>query len=82
MTVKKPTTRIEGCIKAGVEAGCIILETPDGHSYSLHGNNIPTLGSGLAASVEGATHDGPDTCQQGTPFDVSSWEWTRMKCPK
>jgi hypothetical protein len=72
---------VRGCVKKGVEAGCLILTTSDNKSYSLHGNNLPTLDKGLVASVTG-TPGGVDTCQQGTVLAVSSWSWTRMKCPK
>ena len=70
-----------GCIKKGVEAGCIILVTSGGKEYSLHGKSLPTLGKGLGVSAKGTT-GGVDTCMQGTPLDVISWNWTREKCPE
>ena len=73
--------RIQGCVKRGVEAGCIILVTGQKKEYSLHGKSLPTLGKGLGVSATGKVIDA-DTCQQGTPFEVSSWNWTRLKCPK
>jgi len=72
---------ILGCVKQGVEKGCLILVTGDGKEYSLHGKSLPTLGKGLGVSVRG-TSGGVDTCMQGTPFQVESWEWTKQKCPK
>ena len=71
---------VEGCLKKGVEKGCIILVSGSGQEHSLHGANLPTLGKGLGVSVKG-TPGGVDTCLQGTPFSVKSWTWTREKCP-
>jgi hypothetical protein len=72
---------IVGCLKKGVEKGCIILTTSSGKGYSLHGKALPTVGKGLAVSAKGKP-GGIDTCMQGTPFAVVSWTWTRLKCPK
>jgi hypothetical protein len=80
MTEKQELTII-GCVKKGVEAGCIILITSDGKEYSLHGKSLPTLGEGLGVAAKGSI-GGADTCLQGTPFNVSSWNWTKEKCPK
>lgn len=70
---------IEGCIKQGVEGGCIILVTPQGKEYSLHGKSLPTIGKGLGVSATGKIVDF-DTCLQGTPFEVISWNWNRQPC--
>lgn len=72
--------QIEGCVKQGVEAGCIILVTQQGKEYSLHGKSLPTFGKGLGVTAKGRA-GGLDTCMQGTPFQVSSWNWNRQKCP-
>lgn len=73
--------QIEGCVKAGVEAGCIILVTSDGKEYSLHGKSLPTLGKGLGVTARG-TLGGVDTCMQGKPFQIASWNWNKQRCPK
>jgi hypothetical protein len=72
---------IEGCLKAGVEAGCIILHTPNKGAYSLHGESLPEMGKGLGVRAKGTT-GGVSICTEGTPFQVTSWEWTRQRCPK
>ena len=78
----KPTpTTIMGCVSKGVEAGCIVLTTHDGKTYSLHGDKLPDLGKGLGVTAKG-TAGGMDTCQQGTVFQVSEWTWNHTKCPK
>jgi hypothetical protein len=51
---EKTEITVLGCIKKGVEAGCIIL-TAQGKEYSLHGKSLPTLGKGLGVSVTGTT---------------------------
>ena len=78
---EKAELTVIGCVRKGVEAGCIILVASDGKEYSLHGKSLPTLGRGLGVSAKGTIAD-VDTCMQGTPFDVSSWTWTKEKCPK
>ena len=79
--VEKQELTIIGCVKKGVEAGCIILVTSAGKEYSLHGKSLPTLGRGLGVSAKGTVAD-VDTCNQGTPFDLISWTWTKEKCPE
>jgi hypothetical protein len=71
----------EGCLRAGTEAGCMILTTTDKkHKYSLHfgGNEKPAVG--IMISFEGATGD-VDTCMQGTPVNVTKWTALKSKCP-
>lgn len=75
-----PTT-LMGCVSKGVEAGCIILKTSDGKTYSLHGKDLPTLDKGLGVTAKGKT-GGADHCMQSTVFQVSSWDWNKMSCPR
>jgi hypothetical protein len=73
-------TEIRGCIRLGIEAGCITLETTDSQqTYSLHGNSLPPSDKGLVVEIKG-TPGGLSTCMEGTPFHVTSWNFTRMKC--
>jgi len=74
-------TRIQGCLSKGVETGCLILTTNVGKTYSLHGNNLPGLDKKLVVDVKGA-EGGVDSCSQGSVFQVTSWNWTKMKCKK
>lgn len=78
---KEAEMTIEGCIKKGVEPGCILLVTHDGKEYSLHGESLPEVEKGLGASVKGSP-GGVSSCLQGEPFKVTSWNWTRERCPK
>ena len=76
---KSAPAEIKGCLSKGVEAGCLVLTTLDGKTYSLHGSNLPGLDKKLVVSVKG-TAEGVDACMQGTVVKVSSWHWTRMMC--
>jgi len=75
------TKTILGCVRAGVEPGCILLVTSEKKEYSLHGASLPELGKGLGVSVTG-TEGGVSHCLSGIPFQVHSWDWTRENCPK
>ena len=70
----------EGCLRAGVEGGCLILTTADKKKYSLHfdANNKPAAESMI--QFEGTTMD-VDTCMQGTPVKVTKWTALKTKCP-
>jgi hypothetical protein len=71
----------DGCVRAGVEAGCLILTTADKkNKYSLHfdPNNKPSADTMI--HFEGTTLD-VDTCMQGTPVKVAKWNALKMKCP-
>jgi hypothetical protein len=71
----------DGCLRAGVEGGCLSLTTADKkHTYSLHfdANNKPNADTMI--HFEGTTMD-VDTCMQGTPVKVTKWNALKMKCP-
>ena len=72
---------IQGCLSKGVEAGCLILTTNAGKTYSLHGNNLPGLDKKLVVDVKGQ-EGGVDHCMQSSVFQVSSWNWTKMRCKR
>jgi hypothetical protein len=72
---------IRGCVAQGVETGCLVLTAKNGKTYSLHGTDLPSLDKKLVVWVKG-TAGGVDPCMQGTVVQVSSWGWTRMRCPQ
>jgi hypothetical protein len=80
-TLASREIEIEGCLKNGVEAGCLILTTRKGESYSLHGTNLPGLDKRLVVRVKGSS-GGVSQCVEGAPFSVTSWDWTRQSCPE
>ncbi|MFC5000392.1 hypothetical protein ACFPIJ_21440 [Dactylosporangium cerinum] len=65
-------TSISGEIVEGVEAGCLLLQTP-GTLYLLIGGDRAALQVGKRVTVVGTPQPGlMSTCQQGTPFQVVS----------
>jgi len=78
----KETVTGTGCVKAGVEGGCLVLtDTKTKKTYNLFfADKKPNIDT--AISFEGTVHDGPTTCMQGTPVDVTKWTPIRMHCPK
>ena len=71
----------KGCLRAGVEAGCMILTMADKqHKYSLHFDAANKPGVDAMISFEGTSLD-VDTCMQGTPVKVSKWAPLKEKCP-
>lgn len=68
-TATDPGTLV-GVPEAGVEAGCYLLD-----GYLLLGGPRELLESGQEVQVTGAVAKGlATTCQQGTPFEVTSAE--------
>lgn len=70
-----------GCVEAGVEAGCLILkDTHTGTVYNLFfKDNPPAINT--AIRFTGKEHQGPTTCMQGTPVDVTKFTVLKMHCP-
>jgi len=70
-----------GCVRRGVEAGCLILkESKSKKVYSLHFLADKKPDADTAISFEGKRQD-LDSCQQGTAVAVASWTALKMKCP-
>jgi hypothetical protein len=69
------------CVRAGVEAGCVMLATTDGKSvYNALGPKRPNVGDVVRFS--GTTKPGtPTICMQGTPIELASFTAVKMKCP-
>lgn len=72
-----------GCVKPGVEGGCLILgDFKTGKVYNLL---FPASGKkpnvGMVISFEGRLHEGPTICMQDTPVDVAKWTQLKMMCP-
>lgn len=63
---------VSGEVVEGVEAGCLLLQTP-GTLYLLIGGDRAALQVGKRVTVVGTPQPGlMSTCQQGTPFQVVS----------
>ncbi len=82
---KSPSTetlKASGCVKPGVEAGCLILVgLKDKKTYNLFFSSGKKPAVGTAISFQGRKHDGPTICMEGTPVRVTSWTPLKMKCP-
>ena len=75
----------EACVKAGVEAGCLVLVTWDENkaplrSYLVIGKKRPTKNS--VVRFVGETQPGTmTTCMQGTPVELTEFVNLQMECP-
>ena len=80
--VAAATIKGAGCVRAGVEAGCLMLkDSKTGTDYNLFfKDKKPDLDT--AISFEGTKHDGPTICMQGTAVDVTKRKQIRMHCDK
>jgi hypothetical protein len=70
-----------GCAMAGVEAGCVVLES-GGVVYNITAAQ-PKPEPGTFGTVKGAAAERMSSCQQGTILDPAHWtpDPTRS-CPK
>jgi hypothetical protein len=77
-----PRTAITGtgCVGPGVEERCILLTDTTTHTlYNLYfTGKKPLLGSTI--HFEGKKHNGPTTCMQGQPVDVTKWTKLDNSC--
>jgi hypothetical protein len=68
---KDDIVELRGTVEAGVEPGCLILES-GGKTYGLYGGDPAVLSVGAKVRVRGVPQpDMVTTCQQGIPFQVS-----------
>lgn len=64
-------TTVRGTVQAGVEAGCLVMSTPDG-MVNLLGAGTGKLRPGMRVEITGSPDDTRlTTCQQGRPFLVT-----------
>ena|ERR1700730_10424673 len=76
----KQLVNANGCVTAGVEAGCLVLSdfrTKSTYNLFFEGEKADI---DMAISFEGTKHQGPTTCMQGVPVDVSKWTQLKTKC--
>lgn len=72
-----------GCTRAAVEGACMVLtdnKTKKTFNLLFPNGKKPDLDTGI--SFTGREHDGPTTCMQGAPVDVTKWRTIRIHCPK
>ena len=70
---KPALVRGQGCVAPGVEARCLLIrDLKTGKLYNLSFKGIqPAVGDGI--EFEALPHQGPTTCMQGAPLDVTGW---------
>jgi hypothetical protein len=68
-----------GCVRQGVEGGCLLLKTLDGETtYNIFANPKPEVG--IVISIEGTDFRGVTACMEGIPITVTKWEATGETC--
>jgi hypothetical protein len=68
-----------GCVRQGVEGGCLLLKTLDGKTtYNIFANPRPQVSTVI--NIEGTDFRGVTACMEGIPITVTKWEATGEKC--
>jgi hypothetical protein len=68
-----------GCVRQGVEGGCLLLKTLDGKTtYNIFATPRPE--PGIVITIEGTDFRGVTACMEGIPITVTKWEATGEKC--
>ena len=68
-----------GCVRQGVEGGCLLLKTLDGETtYNIFANPRPEVDTVI--NIEGTDFRGVTACMEGIPITVTKWEATGEKC--
>jgi hypothetical protein len=78
---KKEVTEVKatGCVRQGVEGGCLQLKTLDGKTtYNIFA--APKPEPGTVINIEGKQFRGVTSCMEGIPVTVTKWEATGEKC--
>ena len=70
---KSNQVRAEGCVEAGVEAGCLMVkDVKSGRLYNVMIKGPrPQVGDGI--EFIGVPHDGLTYCMQGIALEVINW---------
>jgi hypothetical protein len=68
-----------GCVRRGVEGGCLLLRTLDGKTtYNIFA--APRPEPGIVITIEGTEFRGVTACMEGIPITVTKWDATGEKC--
>jgi len=63
---------VSGCARAGVESGCVILQS-GGQTYNIS-SATPRPQVNTCGTVRGRPSNNPTTCMQGTLLSPATWE--------
>ena len=80
--IRAKTVTASGCVKAGVEAGCLVLTDPKTNvMYQLaFKGKKPAVGT--AIRFTGVAHGGITICMQGIGISVKTWTRIKRKCSR
>jgi len=68
-----------GCVRRGVEGGCLLLKTLDGKTtYNIFADPRPKVDTVI--TIEGVDFRGVTACMEGIPITVTKWEATGETC--
>ena len=68
-----------GCVRRGVEGGCLLLKTLDGKTtYNILANPRPE--PDIVITIEGKPFRGVTACMEGLAITVTKWAPTGEKC--
>jgi hypothetical protein len=74
--------RVEGCVEAGVESGCLVLRATDGEVYNVTAAK-PTPAIGVYGEIVGTIEsDAMSFCMQGPIVSPATWTAKQGACPK
>jgi hypothetical protein len=75
---------VQGCVRKGVEAKCLMLEASDGTKYNITSIKPRPKVDYLGIQVSGVKSSDPDTCQEGTLLKDIKWngKYTKQNCKK
>lgn len=74
--------KVTGCVAAGVEAKCLVLQTTTGKTYDITAAK-PAPAPGTFGDVDGTLKtDAVTTCQQGPAISPATWTEKAKVCPK
>ena len=76
------TVHVLGCVKPGVELGCLIItDRHTGKSYEI-GSAVPRPdpGRNLVIELKGQVFQGASLCMQGTILKNVTWSYTKTRC--
>jgi hypothetical protein len=74
--------RVEGCVEAGVESGCLVLRAADGKVYNVTAAR-PAPAVGAFGEIAGTIkRDAMSICMQGLIVSPAAWTAKQGACPK
>jgi hypothetical protein len=76
------TVYVTGCVKPGVEFGCLIItDHKSGKSYQINSASPrPDPAQNLVVTLDGKIFQGVDFCMQGQILTDITWNYTKMLC--